>query len=150
VPFHRRPMAMWKSLESCRSVTLPQLSTLSVRTRKCVSATGSPGRAFSKASKADFGVTKPRGPVGTFLVVDVHEAVDLTLEFGHRTGRLLLGQVALDGLVEALDLAAGLGVIGLECFITMPSSRSSASKAVVPFRGLPLKMAPLSVSTEPG
>ena len=103
---------MWKSLESWRRVTLPQLSTLSVRTRKCVLATGVPGRALSRASKADRGVTIAAGPVRPFLVVVGHEAVDLALELGHRAGRRLLVQVALERLVEALDLAAGLGMVG--------------------------------------
>ena len=45
-------------------------------------------------------------------VVVLGEAVELALEQLLGRGRLLLGQVLLERLVEALDLAAGLGVIG--------------------------------------
>jgi hypothetical protein len=49
-----------ESFESWRSVTLPEESILSVRTRKCVLATGEPGWAPSRASKAARGVIDPR------------------------------------------------------------------------------------------
>ncbi len=46
------------------------------------------------------------------LVVVLAEGVELELEEGERGSRLLTGEIALEGLVEALDLAAGLGLSG--------------------------------------
>jgi hypothetical protein len=48
--FQRRSIATGKGLESWHSVTLPRVSTLSVRIRKCVSATGPMRRVFSVSS----------------------------------------------------------------------------------------------------
>jgi hypothetical protein len=50
-------------------------------------------------------------PVG---VVVAGEAVELRLQLGHGRRLGLLGEPALEGLMEALDLAAGLGMIGRE------------------------------------
>ncbi len=50
--------------------------------------------------------------VGAVVVVEIDEGVDLGLEPGDRGGWGLFGQVALFGLVESFDLAAGLGVVG--------------------------------------
>jgi hypothetical protein len=50
--------------------------------------------------------------VGSHLVVVVAEAIELGLESGDGGGSALLGQPLLEGLVEAFDLAAGLGVVG--------------------------------------
>ena len=50
--------------------------------------------------------------VGALGVVDVVEAVDLLLELGDGVGQGLLVQVAEQGLVEALVLALGGGVVG--------------------------------------
>ncbi len=47
------------------------------------------------------------------LVVDAGEAVQLGLQFGHGGGGWLSGEPALQGLVEALDLALGLGMAGM-------------------------------------
>lgn len=55
-----RPIPMWKMREPCGRVTLPQEATLSVRTRKCISATCEPGRALTRASKAACGAIEPR------------------------------------------------------------------------------------------
>jgi len=52
------------------------------------------------------------GAVGPVVVVVGAEGVELELEFGQRRRGRLLAEVALEGLVKALDLAAGLGVIG--------------------------------------
>ena len=51
--------------------------------------------------------------VGALGVVDVVEAVDLLLKIGDGGGQGLLVQVAEQGLVEALVLALGGGVVGL-------------------------------------
>ena len=48
----------------------------------------------------------------SLLVIDGAESVELELEVGNRFGRSLSGEEELQGLVEAFDLAAGLGVIG--------------------------------------
>ena len=45
------------------------------------------------------------------LVVVLPEGVELGLENGQRAGGSLPGEKQLEGLVEALDLAAGLGVV---------------------------------------
>ncbi|HVR88636.1 MAG TPA: hypothetical protein VHG53_03715 [Candidatus Limnocylindria bacterium] len=46
------------------------------------------------------------------LVVVRTEGVELELQMAERLRRRLLREVALEGLVESLDLAAALGVIG--------------------------------------
>ena len=51
-------------------------------------------------------------PVRADVVVVVGEGIELALQCGERLGGGLLGQVALERLVQALDLAAGLGVVG--------------------------------------
>ena len=50
------------------------------------------------------------------VVVVVTKRVELKLELGHGACWRLLAQEALEGLVEALDLAAGLRVIGRGVF----------------------------------
>ena len=57
-----------------------------------------------------------QGAVGAVLVVVGAEGVELGLEDGQRRGRRLLGEELLLGLVEAFDLAAGLGVIRRRVF----------------------------------
>ena len=52
------------------------------------------------------------GPVRAGLVVVGGEAVELGLELFFGVGGVLLGEVFLQGLVEAFDLAAGLRVVG--------------------------------------
>jgi hypothetical protein len=51
--------------------------------------------------------------VGPDLVVDVCEGVQLVLQFGHGGGGWLGGEPAFQRLVEALDLALGLGMAGM-------------------------------------
>src|ERR1035437_484585 len=65
-----------------------------------------------RAWKAWSGVwpARARG-VRPVLVVVGAEGIQLSLEDGDGGRGSLLGQVALEGLVEALHLAAGLGVI---------------------------------------
>jgi hypothetical protein len=53
-----------------------------------------------------------KGPVWSLGVVVVAKGVELDLELGDRGRRGLLGEEALEGLVEAFDLAAGLGMVG--------------------------------------
>src|SRR5262249_17896193 len=53
-----------------------------------------------------------KGAVRTVLVVLDAETVQLRLQLRDRARRALMAEIALEGLVEALDLAAGLGVIG--------------------------------------
>ena len=50
--------------------------------------------------------------MGPLFVVVLGEVVELALEQLLGGGRLLFGHELLERLVEALDLAAGLGVIG--------------------------------------
>ena len=50
--------------------------------------------------------------VGTDVVVVVDEGVELGLQLHQVARRGLFGQELLHGLVEPLDLAAGLGVVG--------------------------------------
>ena len=50
--------------------------------------------------------------VGPLLVIDVAERIKLGLQRGQGADARLLGQPALEGLVEALDLSAGLRVVG--------------------------------------
>ena len=50
--------------------------------------------------------------MGPLAVVVAQEGVELRLELGERGGRALPGEVAPQGLVGALDLAARLGVVG--------------------------------------
>jgi hypothetical protein len=84
------------------------------------------------------------------LVVVGAEGVELRLEDGDRCGRCLFVEEALLGLMEALDLAAGLGWYGVECLATMPRRSSSDSRSTLPLRDLPLKTAPLSVRKAAG
>jgi len=51
----------------------------------------------------------------TDFVVVGDEAIDLGLELRDRLGARLFVEELLERLVEALDLAAGLRVIGREC-----------------------------------
>jgi hypothetical protein len=83
--------------------------------------------------------------MGSVVVVVLAEGVELELEDGQGGGRNLLAEVALKGLVETLDLATGLGVVGLECLDSMPRRSSSDSSTTRPFRGAPLKTAALSL-----
>jgi hypothetical protein len=53
---------------------------------------------------------------GSFFVVEVHEAVDLGLEFDEVTRRGSSSEVVLECAVVALDLALGLGAVGLAVF----------------------------------
>src|SRR5438876_10608334 len=58
------------------------------------------------------GRAPPKSPVRAHVVVVVGEDVELALELRERGGGRLLGQVALERLVQPLHLAAGLRVIG--------------------------------------
>jgi hypothetical protein len=51
------------------------------------------------------------------LVVDAGEGVQLGLQLGHGGGGGLRGKPALQGLVEAFDLALGLGMAGMAIFL---------------------------------
>src|SRR5688572_23888982 len=70
------------------------------------------GVALVRAAKAWAGVRRPRARVRSYPVVVRAKAVELGLELGEGPGATLFGQSLLEGLVEALDLAAGLGVVG--------------------------------------
>jgi hypothetical protein len=52
-------------------------------------------------------------PVGSKLVADALEAVELGLQLGDGGGRWLGCEPALQGLVEAFDLALGLRIVGM-------------------------------------
>jgi len=51
------------------------------------------------------GCAPPQRTMGALGVVVKDEAFDLILERSERLGRLLFGQILLQGLVEALDLS---------------------------------------------
>jgi hypothetical protein len=71
------------------------------------------GRVSVKAGGEDHERGLPRqGPVRPVVVVVGAEGVELELELGERPRGRLAGQEALEGLVKAFDLAAGLGVVG--------------------------------------
>src|SRR5207237_4013461 len=55
-------------------------------------------------------------PMGAQLVVVGHDAIELGLQLLLGLGRILFGQEALQGLVEAFDLATGLRVVGPRVF----------------------------------
>jgi hypothetical protein len=55
--------------------------------------------------------------VGPGLVVDAGEGVQLGLQLGESGGGGLRGEPALQGLVEAFDLALGLGMAGMAIFL---------------------------------
>ena len=57
------------------------------------------------------------------------EAVELPLEFADARRRLLLGEPSLERLVEPLNLAAGLGVVGARVHERIPSAAVSSSIA---------------------
>ena len=79
-----------------------------------VSWSGRGAWATSVASHACCGVMRPGRPWwGALGVVHEVEAVYLLLKFGDGGGQGLLVQVAEQGLVEALVLALGGGVVGL-------------------------------------
>jgi hypothetical protein len=60
-----------------------------------------------------FGRSAPsERPVRSHAVVVGAEAIELRLQLGERSSRPLLGEPALERLVEPLDLPAGLRVIG--------------------------------------
>ena len=48
----------------------------------------------------------------SLLVIDGAEGIELELQMSNRLGGRLFGEKELQSLVEAFDLAAGLGVIG--------------------------------------
>jgi hypothetical protein len=54
------------------------------------------------------------------VVVVVAEAVELGLELVERRGGWLFGEPPFEGLVEAFDLAAGLGVVGAGVLVVDP------------------------------
>src|SRR5207344_3609338 len=97
-----------------RNVTLPFLSIRSLRTLTPAPTRiiGPDGLALSRASKANPRRHAFPGPVRSHLVVVGDEPIDLGLELGDRADGWLTGQERLHRLVEALDLAAGLRMVG--------------------------------------
>ena len=67
---------------------------------------------FGTGSERLGGGASPDGSVGTGGVVVVGEVVELCLQVVGGAGGGLFLEPLLEGLVEAFDLAAGLGVIG--------------------------------------
>src|SRR5207237_4076914 len=73
---------------------------------------GQPGGGFDAGVEGDQRGAAGQGAVGSLLVVVAAEVVELELEVGQGLSRWLPAQVALECLVQALDLAACLGVVG--------------------------------------
>ena len=72
------------------------------------------GRAFGGGGVGHWpGWRRLQRPVGPVLVVDALEAVELGLQLGEGGGGGLSGEPALQGLVEAFDLALGLRMAGM-------------------------------------
>ena len=75
-----------------------------------------------------------RGPgeraVGALLVVVLAERVELALEFGDGAGRWPGAKPAFLGLVEAFDLALGLGVAGGSVLLANPEQRQEVFEGV--------------------
>src|SRR5687767_10595505 len=67
-----------------------------------------PGTGFERHHRGP----PPKGPVGTAGVVVLPEPVELRLELSKVPRPMLLSEPPLLGLVEPLDFAAGLGVVG--------------------------------------
>jgi hypothetical protein len=92
-----------------------------------------------------------QGPMGPSGVVVVAEPIQLGLQLRDGVGLGLLGEPALEGLVEALDLAAGLGMVGAGVPGGDPRASSSSSMAQrPPPRRAAVNTAPLSVSSDAG
>jgi hypothetical protein len=70
--------------------------------------------------------------VGSCLIVDVGEGVELALQLGHDGGGWLGAQPPFQGFVEAFDLALGLGMPGWPFFWVMPRLASRYSKPLRP------------------
>jgi len=70
------------------------------------------GACLEAGVEGDEGGPAVEGAMGALLVVIGTEGIELELQHGHRGGGGLFGEEPLEGLVEALDLAAGLGVVG--------------------------------------
>jgi len=80
------------------------------------SIVGGRGRSLGSCLEAgvegDQGGTAVEGAMRALLVVVAAKGVELELEHGDRGRRRLFGEEPFEGLVEAFDLAAGLGVVG--------------------------------------
>jgi hypothetical protein len=90
------------------------------------------------------------GPVGSGVVVVVGEGVELGLQLGDRGRRVLAGQPAFEGLVEAFDLAAGLRVVGPGAGVGDAQAGDFGFQGAAATAGAAVKMAPLSVSRVAG
>ena len=97
------------------------------------------------------GGASAQGAVGSAVVVVGDEGVELGLELLLGVGRVLFGQVALEGLVEAFDLAAGLGVVGAGVLgADAEGQQFGFDGAEVVAASRAVKMAPLSVRNASG
>jgi hypothetical protein len=114
VPAQRRPMPMWWSRLLWRRVSLPSVSMRSRRTRKCslMRMPWRAGMARGRVFQASAGSAAADGPVRPCGVVVGGELVELGLQAADSDGGVLSGEPFFQGLVEALDLAAGLRVVG--------------------------------------
>jgi hypothetical protein len=97
-------------------VTLPKASILSRRTRWSVAAGRPDGRALMRALKAARGSEAAKCAVWPPAVVVVAKRVELELQLSQGLGSGLLAEEALECLVKALDLAAGLGMVRSRVF----------------------------------
>ena len=71
-----------------------------------------------------------QGSVGSDLVVDASEGVELGLQLGHGGGGWLSGEPAFQGLLEAFDFALGLGMAGMAVLLRDAEVGEQVFKAV--------------------
>ena len=111
------PMPRWCSRLPWRRVSLPNLSTVSWRMRRCalgwLRGVGFGSGVVGVVGGGVAGV----GAVGPLGVVDGGEGVEQGLQLGQGGWSWSGGEPAFEGLVEAFDFALGLWVVGLAVFL---------------------------------
>ena len=108
----RRPMPMWWSRPLWRSVTVPPASMWSCRMRQGAGLVVGGELCFGQSHVDVGGHAAADAAVGSVVVVGFGEFVELGLQLGQGGGWALGSQPAFEGLLEAFDFAAGLGVAG--------------------------------------
>ena len=126
LPLWARPRPMWWSFESWRRVTVPAGVDLVVADAEVGVGLGRAGRpGLDPGAVGLQGRAPTQRPVGPGRVVVVRRRRRAGPAARRASSRGLPGQVALQRLVQALDLAAGLGVVGPRVLGGARSARSS-------------------------